>query len=75
MTLQDLQPGESGKILEFESSVRSERLMEMGMLPGVIVKVVRFAPLGDPIDLRVQGYHLSIRRDQAAKIHVSKCES
>jgi len=75
MTLQDLRPGESGKILEFEISPVTDRLMEMGMIPGAIVRVIRLAPLGDPIDLKIQGYHLSIRKNDAAKILVSRCES
>ncbi|MCY4159639.1 MAG: FeoA family protein [Bacteroidetes bacterium] len=75
MTLQDLQPGESGKILDFKPSPVTDRLMEMGMLPGSEVQVVRLAPLGDPMDLKIQGYHLSIRKADAAQILVSKCES
>jgi len=75
MTLQDLRPGEIGKILGFETSAITDRLMEMGMLPGSEVQVVRLAPLGDPIDLKVRGYHLSIRKSEAALIRISKCES
>lgn len=48
----------------------SARLMEMGLLPGTPVRVVRRAPLGDPIDLEVRGYHLSIRRSEARAISV-----
>ncbi len=74
MTLQDLRPGESGRILEFEPNAVTDRLMEMGMLPGSVVQVVRLAPLGDPMDLKVRGYHLSIRKAEAAQIRISKCE-
>jgi ferrous iron transport protein A len=45
--------------------------MEMGLLPGTHVRVVRVAPLGDPIELRVRNYSLSLRRTEAAKIAVS----
>ncbi len=45
--------------------------MEMGLLPGTEVRVVRVAPLGDPIELRVRGYALSLRRAEAAKITVT----
>jgi len=45
--------------------------MEMGLLPGTQVEVVRVAPLGDPIELRVRGYSLSIRRNEAMGIEVS----
>ncbi len=44
--------------------------MEMGLLPGTRVDVVRLAPLGDPMDLRVRGFHLSIRREEAARVQV-----
>jgi ferrous iron transport protein A len=48
----------------------SRRLMEMGLLPGTRVRVVRVAPLGDPIELRLRNYSLSLRRAEAAKIAV-----
>ena len=44
--------------------------MEMGLLPGTDVRVMRVAPLGDPIELRIRGYALSLRRAEAAKIAV-----
>ena len=75
MTLQDLRPGESGKILGFQPGAAMDRLMEMGMLPGSEVQVIRLAPFGDPMDLKIQGYHLSIRKAEASKIQVSKCET
>jgi Fe2+ transport system protein FeoA len=45
--------------------------MEMGLLPGTRVPVVRAAPLGDPLELRVRGYSLSLRRAEAAQITVT----
>lgn len=48
----------------------ARRLMEMGLLPGTRVRVVRVAPLGDPMELRVRDYALSIRRAEAAAISV-----
>jgi ferrous iron transport protein A len=47
------------------------RLMELGLLPGTRVEVVRIAPLGDPIELQVRGCLLSIRREEASRIAVS----
>jgi len=44
--------------------------MEMGLIPGTEVRVVRVAPLGDPIELRVRDYALSVRRAEAARIAV-----
>ena len=48
----------------------ARRLLEMGLLPGTAVRVVRRAPLGDPIELRLRNYSLSIRREEAALIEV-----
>jgi Fe2+ transport system protein FeoA len=50
------------------------RLMEMGLLPGTRVTLVRVAPLGDPIELRVRGYALSIRRAEAELVDVDGVE-
>ncbi len=47
------------------------RLLEMGLCPGVTVDVIRRAPLGDPLEVRVRGYLLSLRRDQAAQIRIT----
>jgi Fe2+ transport system protein FeoA len=47
------------------------RLMEMGLLVGTSVELVRFAPLGDPVELKVRGYHLSLRRHEAEHILVA----
>lgn len=47
------------------------RLMEMGLLVGTPVELVRFAPLGDPVEIKVRGYHLSLRRNEAEHILVA----
>lgn len=52
----------------------ARRLMEMGLLPGTRVEVRRVAPLGDPIELRLRGYALCIRRAEAADIEVERVE-
>lgn len=49
----------------------ARRLMEMGVVPGAPVSVVRVAPLGDPIQIRVRGYHLALRLAEARTITVS----
>ena len=49
----------------------SLRLLEMGLTPGVQVKVVNTAPLGDPLELELRGYRLSIRRNEAARVAIS----
>ena len=48
----------------------ARRLLEMGLLPGTEIAVVRRAPLGDPLELRLRGYSLSIRGAEAASIDV-----
>lgn len=46
------------------------RIMEMGLLVGTPVELVRFAPLGDPVEIKVRGYHLTLRRHEAEQIQV-----
>jgi Fe2+ transport system protein FeoA len=46
------------------------RLLEMGFVPGTRVELVKRAPLGDPLELRLRGYHLSLRRAEAAHVRV-----
>jgi ferrous iron transport protein A len=50
------------------------RLMEMGLLVGTSVELVRFAPMGDPVEIKVRGYHLTLRKHEAEQIwvHASK---
>ncbi len=48
----------------------ARRLMEMGLLPGTTVEIQRIAPLGDPIELRLRGFSLSIRRSEAERIEI-----
>lgn len=66
-----MQPGQSGKIVKLsgEGTFR-QRLMEMGLVRGAAVEVIRFAPMGDPVDIKIQGYHLSLRLTEAELIDV-----
>ena len=63
--------GQKGEILRLvaEGEV-CQRLLEMGLTSGASVEVVRFAPLGDPIDIKIRGYHLSLRLHEAEAIQV-----
>ncbi len=71
MTLKDLKPGEEGVVsLIGEKGPTRRRIMDMGVTPGVRVKVVKVAPLGDPIEVNVRGYELSLRKDDAALIEL-----
>ena len=70
-SLAELPLGQRAEIVSIDCERRlSRRLMEMGLLPGTEVRVVRVAPLGDPIELRVRNYSLSVRRAEAANISV-----
>ena len=71
MTLDELPLGQKAKVVKLsgESAVR-RRLMEMGLTPGAGVETVRRAPLGDPLDVRVRGYHLSLRKVEASAVEV-----
>ena len=72
LPLERLAPGEGGVIARLEGhGPHVRRLMELGLVPGTAVEMVRRAPLGDPVELRVRGVHLSIRRSEAARIHVA----
>ncbi len=68
MKLSELKAGERGKISGFETSELELKLMEMGCIPGEVVIVENIAPLGDPISIRVAGYSLSLRKNEANQI-------
>ncbi len=69
-TLEDLAPGQSGTILSIanKSGTVKRRLVDMGLTPGTEVKVTKIAPLGDPIEVTLRGYELSLRKADAAQI-------
>ena len=69
MTLADVPPGAAARVIAVGDDAPT-RVLEMGVLPGVRVEVVRLAPLGDPMDVRVRGFHLSLRRAEAASVTV-----
>ncbi len=68
MKLSQLLPGQAGVIKEFTDLEMSVKLMEMGCLPGEPILVERYAPLGDPMAIKVLGYQLSLRMQEAATI-------
>lgn len=70
MRLSELKAGERAIITTFESSELELKLMEMGCLPGEEIIVEQIAPLGDPISVRIAGYSLSLRKNEANQIHV-----
>ena len=72
MTLQELNPGQSATITEVggEGSLR-QHFLDMGIIPGEEVALVKYAPMGDPIELMISGYMLTIRKDDAASISIA----
>lgn len=71
MTLKDLKVGHSAKIVKVggKGALR-QHFLDMGVIPGVIVKLIKYAPMGDPMELLIHGYELTLRLDDAAKIEV-----
>jgi len=72
MTLDELPLGQTAKVVKLtgNGAVR-RRLMEMGITPAAMVEAVRRAPMGDPLDVKVRGYHLSLRKEEAAAIEIT----
>ena len=69
LSLSDLQPGECGAVLRLNGNFCGRlRLLEMGLTPGTMVRMVRAAAFGGPVDIEVRGYQLSLRREEAAQV-------
>ena len=70
-TLAALTVGRAGRVLRIEGADEiSIRLMEMGLTPGTELRMVGVAPLGDPLELEVRGYRLSLRRSEAQRVEI-----
>ena len=76
MTLKDLKPGESARIENVggQGALR-QHFLDMGVIPGAEVTMIKLAPLGDPMELRIHGYELTLRLEDAKKIEVNKVEA
>ncbi|HEO70122.1 MAG TPA: metal-dependent transcriptional regulator [Candidatus Hydrogenedentes bacterium] len=71
LPLKDLKPGQKGRITRVKARGQTnKRIAEMGVTRGALVEVERVAPLGDPIEVKVKGYHLSLRNEEAEQIEV-----
>lgn len=70
-TLKDVNIGASAKVVKLhgEGAIK-RRIMDMGITKGVVVRVKRVAPLGDPIEITVRGYELSLRKDDAKMVEI-----
>ncbi|MCB2106168.1 MAG: ferrous iron transport protein A [Rhodobacteraceae bacterium] len=69
-----LQPGDRARVIGLErgNPQYRERLLAFGVIPGTTLNVIRVAPLGDPIEIRVRGFALSLRRDEANVVVVTR---
>ena len=75
MTLATLKPGEEALILQVSGEgAITRRMADMGVVPGQHVRMLRVAPLGDPMEMQVMGYHLSLRRAEALRVTVRPLE-
>ena len=73
LTLADLQRGQRARVVGYGDEVQpsaARRLFDLGLVPGIVVTMVRRAPLRDPVIFRVGDYEIALRRDQSRAIHV-----
>lgn len=74
LTIKELRQGEQARILGFQitSSAYRHKLLAMGLTPGTLFTLARVAPLGDPIQIQVRGYALSLRKTEAMALLIEK---
>jgi len=74
MPLSRMRPGEFGHVLALQPGCEvREHLLELGFTPGTEITVIRVAPMGDPLTVRIRGYQLSLRRREAEAITMRRC--
>ena len=75
MRLSELKAGQTGKVLHVGGiSTLRRRILEMGIIKGAELYIEKYAPLKDPVELIVKGYHVSLRVEEAAQITVEQVE-
>ncbi|MDD1612033.1 MAG: ferrous iron transport protein A [Methylococcaceae bacterium] len=72
--LKKLAAGDLAKIVGFDKAGKAyrKRLLAMGLTPGTEFSVTRFAPMGDPVEIRLRGFSLTLRKDEAAVLQIEK---
>lgn len=66
-----LKPGKRGIVKRVSSGgALKKRLLDMGIVPGCSLEILRTAPLGDPVEVRIRGYNLSLRKEEAVRVYV-----
>ena len=72
--LSDLLPGEKGIVKKVSgTSMIKRRIIDMGVVNGTVVEVQKFAPLGDPMEVKVKGFNLSLRKNEAEMVELDCC--
>ncbi len=77
ITINDLKCGEQAKVIGFVKGAKQYRhkLLAMGLTPGTVFELARIAPLGDPIEINVRGYALSLRKNEAEAMQIERVGS
>ena len=74
--LNEMKPGDRANILKISGNgALKKKLLDMGVLPGTIIETIRVAPLGDPVEIKIKGYNLTLRKEEAASIQVREIKS
>lgn len=72
MTLDEMKSGQECEVIDITSEgILGQRLLDMGFIPGTRIKVVRNAPLVDPVEFQMKGYHISLRHSEAKSVEVT----
>lgn len=67
-----LKPGETGSVVRvIGNGLVKRRIVDMGIVAGTLIKVIKYAPLGDPMEIKVKNFNLSLRKAEAATIELS----
>jgi ferrous iron transport protein A len=77
LSLKDMAVGDTGRVIGFGdgSSAYRRKLLSMGLTPGIEFSVTRHAPMGDPVEIRVRGFSLSLRKAEAESLLVERATS
>ncbi len=72
MTLDQMKPGDECRIVKIDiQGITGQRMLDMGFIPGTAINVIRNAPLMDPIDIKIKGYMVALRRSEARAVEVN----
>ncbi len=72
-TAAHLLPGDKAKVIKLSGKVNlRKKLLDMGIVSGATIEMIRHAPLGDPVQIKIKGYHLSLRKTEASHILIKK---